>query len=103
MINLTHMVSILNSVFIVMFYMMRRPNLDPTCICFKEFLNQLNLLYIYICLYLQWKKDIRVTRSNELLKSCSITWGYQLVKDVIQAISDEQKISPITKNDIANS
>jgi hypothetical protein len=49
MINLTHMISILNSVFTVMFYVARWSKLDLTCICFKEFLNQLNLLYIYIC------------------------------------------------------
>jgi hypothetical protein len=31
--------------------------LDLTYICFEEFLNQLNLLYIYICLYLQHDKN----------------------------------------------
>jgi hypothetical protein len=31
--------------------------LDTTCICFEEFIFQLNLLYIYICLYLQGNKS----------------------------------------------
>jgi hypothetical protein len=48
MINLNYMVSILNFVFTVMFYAGRWPKLDPTCLCFEEFLNQLILLYIYI-------------------------------------------------------
>jgi hypothetical protein len=44
------MISILNSVFTVVF-----SKLDHTCICFREFLNQFNLLYkyrrsIYACL-----------------------------------------------------
>jgi hypothetical protein len=54
MINLTHMISIFNSVFTVVFYMTRWTKLDTTCICFEEFINQHNLLYICICLYLQW-------------------------------------------------
>jgi hypothetical protein len=48
------MIFILNYVFIVVFYVMSRTKKDFTCIYFKEFLNQLNLLYIYICLYLQY-------------------------------------------------
>jgi hypothetical protein len=53
MINLTHMISILNYVFTVVSYVTRRIKLNTVCIYFKEFINQLNLLYIYICLYLQ--------------------------------------------------
>jgi hypothetical protein len=52
--NLTHMISILNSVFIVSFYKTRWTKQDPSCICFEEFLNQLSLLYIFIYLYLQY-------------------------------------------------
>jgi hypothetical protein len=51
------MMSILNSVFTVVFYVMRWTKLDLDCIYFKEFLNQLNLFYIYICLYLQHDKS----------------------------------------------
>jgi hypothetical protein len=51
------MISILNSIFTVVLYTMRRTKLDLTCICFEEFLNQLNLLYICICLYLQQNKS----------------------------------------------
>jgi hypothetical protein len=36
---------------------MRWTKLDTTCIYFEEFINQLNLLYIYICLYLQQDKN----------------------------------------------
>jgi hypothetical protein len=46
------MISILNSVFTVVFYVMRKTKLDLTYICCKEFLNRLNLLHIYIYLYL---------------------------------------------------
>jgi hypothetical protein len=53
MINPTHMISILNFVFIVVFYATRETKQDPNC-CFEEFLNQFNLLYICICLYLQY-------------------------------------------------
>jgi hypothetical protein len=53
MINITYMISILNYVFTVVFYATRWTKQDHICICFKEILNQLNLLYIYICLYLQ--------------------------------------------------
>jgi hypothetical protein len=47
------MVSILNYIFTIMFYTMRWVKQDHIYICFEEILNQLNLLYIYICLYLQ--------------------------------------------------
>jgi hypothetical protein len=57
MINLTHKIFILNSVFTIIFYPMRWTKLDPTCICFEEILNQLNLPYICICLYLQLDKS----------------------------------------------
>jgi hypothetical protein len=57
MINITHMISILNSIFSVVLYAIRSTNLYLTCICFKEFLNQLNLVYICICLYLQQDKS----------------------------------------------
>jgi hypothetical protein len=51
------MISILNSVFTIMFYVVRWTKLDTAYICFEEFVNQLNLLYIYICLYLQHDKS----------------------------------------------
>jgi hypothetical protein len=44
------MISILNSIFTGVFYVTRRTKLDSTCICFKEFINQLNLLYI--CMFI---------------------------------------------------
>jgi hypothetical protein len=43
---------ILNFVFTIVFFSRRWTKQDHTFICFKEFLNQLNLFYIYICLYL---------------------------------------------------
>jgi hypothetical protein len=52
MINITYMISILNSVFTGVFYVTRWTKYDHICIYFKEILNQLNLFYIYICLYL---------------------------------------------------
>jgi hypothetical protein len=51
------MIFILNFVFTVVFYITRCTKLDIACICFDEFTNQLNLLYIYICLYLQQDKS----------------------------------------------
>jgi hypothetical protein len=57
MINHTHIIFILNSVFIVTFYAMRWIKLDLTCICFEECTKQLNLFYICICLYLQQDKS----------------------------------------------
>jgi hypothetical protein len=51
------MISILNSIFIAVFYATRWIKLDISYICFEEFINQLNLLYIYICLYLQQDKS----------------------------------------------
>jgi hypothetical protein len=57
MINLTHMVSILNSIFTIVFYVSRWMKQDLICIWFEEFLNQLNLFYICICLYLQQIKS----------------------------------------------
>jgi hypothetical protein len=53
MINLIHMISILNFIFIVVFYATRWTKLDHVFICFDEFINQLNLFYICIYLYLQ--------------------------------------------------
>jgi hypothetical protein len=52
---LTYMISILNFIFNIVFYPTRWIKLDHTYICFKEFLNQLNLLHknrmsIYPCL-----------------------------------------------------
>jgi hypothetical protein len=41
MINLTHTISILNSVFTVVFYATRWTKLDTDCIYFEEFVNQL--------------------------------------------------------------
>jgi hypothetical protein len=52
MINLIHMILILNSVFTIVFYAIRWIKQDLICICIEDFLNQLNLLYIWICLYL---------------------------------------------------
>jgi hypothetical protein len=49
MINLTHMISILNYVFTIIFYVVRWPKLNTTYICFEEFLNQLKFtLYLYM-------------------------------------------------------
>jgi hypothetical protein len=45
-INLIHMISILNSIFTIVFYVMRLTKQDLLCIFFEESLNQLNLLYI---------------------------------------------------------
>jgi hypothetical protein len=47
------MISILNSIFTIVSYVTRWTKLDTACIYFKEFVNQLNLLYICVCLYLQ--------------------------------------------------
>jgi hypothetical protein len=45
---LTHVIFILNSVFItIVFFTTRWNKLDHACLCFEEFLNQLNLLYKY--------------------------------------------------------
>jgi hypothetical protein len=46
MINLIHMIFILNSIFTIVFYATSLTKQDLICICFEEFLNQLNLLYI---------------------------------------------------------
>jgi hypothetical protein len=48
------MISILNSVFTVVFYVKRWTKQDLTCIFFFKKINQLNLLYICIHLYLQY-------------------------------------------------
>jgi hypothetical protein len=42
-----------------------------TCICFEECLNQLNLLYIYICLYLQHDKSYESNGPHYGLQSLS--------------------------------
>jgi hypothetical protein len=57
MINLTHIISILNSIFTVVVYVTRWTKLDIDCICFEEFINQLNFLYICLYLYLQQNKS----------------------------------------------
>jgi hypothetical protein len=49
------MISILNFIFTIIFYTSK---LDTTCICFEEFINQFNLLYIYICLYLSVGQEL---------------------------------------------
>jgi hypothetical protein len=54
MINITYMISILNFIFAIVFYAMRWTKHDHIYICLEEILNQLNLLYIFICLYLQF-------------------------------------------------
>jgi hypothetical protein len=56
MIDLFHIISILNFVFIIVFYGMGWTKQDLIYICFEEFLNQLNLLYIWICVYFQYIK-----------------------------------------------
>jgi hypothetical protein len=53
MINLIHMIFILNSIFTIVLYVTRWVKQDLICIYFEEFLNQLNLFYILIYLYLQ--------------------------------------------------
>jgi hypothetical protein len=63
------MISILNSIFIVVLYLMRWIKLDNTCICFKEFLHQLNWLYkysmsIYACLMIQKKPPEKLKISS---------------------------------------
>jgi hypothetical protein len=73
MINITYMISILNSVFTVVFYMMRWTKQDHIYICYEEILNQLNLLYIYICLYLYFIFTI-VFYATRLTKKISITY-----------------------------
>jgi hypothetical protein len=59
------MISILNSIFTVVLYLMRLTKLNHTYICFKEFLNQFNLLYkyrmrIYTCLMSQKKPPVKL-------------------------------------------
>jgi hypothetical protein len=57
MINLTHMIFILNFILTVVFYVTRLTKLDIACIYFEEFRNQLNLFYICIYLCLQQNKS----------------------------------------------
>jgi hypothetical protein len=83
------MLFILNSVFTIMFYVVRWPKLDPTCICFEEFLNQLNLLYIYICNrtrymchMIKWTFEIpqhRVELSTSMLTSPMLMRCHRLI------------------------
>jgi hypothetical protein len=42
---------------LVSLYTYRIYRVRLACICFEEFINQLNLLYIYICLYLHKDKS----------------------------------------------
>jgi hypothetical protein len=51
------MISFLNLIFTIVFYVMRLTKLDHVYICFENFVNQLNLLYICICLFLQQDKS----------------------------------------------
>jgi hypothetical protein len=55
MINLIHVISISNYVFedLIVFYATRWTKQYLIYMCFKKKLNQLNLIYIWICLYLQ--------------------------------------------------
>jgi hypothetical protein len=71
MINLIYIVSILNFIFTVMFCAARWPKLYPNCICFEEFLNQLNLLYICMFIFVI-EQDMCVMRLNGLLQYRSI-------------------------------
>jgi hypothetical protein len=68
------MIFILNFVFTIMFYVMRWIKLYLNCICLKNFLNQLNLLYINICLYLHHDKNYE---SRELM-SHNMDYNYSL-------------------------
>jgi hypothetical protein len=64
------MISILNPIFTIVFYPTRWIKLDHTCICFKEFLNQLNLLYkyrmnIYACLMMKKRtRKLKISSRN---------------------------------------
>jgi hypothetical protein len=51
-INLTHIISILNFIFTVVFYTTRWTKLDTVCICFEKFINQFNLFkYLHIFIF----------------------------------------------------
>jgi hypothetical protein len=70
------MISILNSIFTVVFYVTRWVKLDLTYICFEEFLNKLNLFYIYICLYLQQDKSYGSHELMSRIMDCpAILWA----------------------------
>jgi hypothetical protein len=86
------MLSILNSVFAVMFYPTAWTKLDHTFICFKEFLKQLNLIYkytmiIYACFMIRKKSPEKLKISNHnffqvwILYACKID-KKQLIKCV---------------------
>jgi hypothetical protein len=68
------MISILNFIFSVVFYAMRT-KLDSTYIYFEEFLNQLNLFYIYICLYLQQDKSYEPCELMSHIMDCDHSLG----------------------------
>jgi hypothetical protein len=62
---------ILNSVFSVMFYMMKWTKQEPTCINFKVFLDQFNLLYIWICLYFVIDEELWTHKLMDRIMSCN--------------------------------
>jgi hypothetical protein len=78
--DLTHIISILNSVFTIVFYPMRWIKVDHNYICFEDFLNQLNLLYkykmsIYACLMTRKKPSEKLKISDcNLLSNMDIIW-----------------------------
>jgi hypothetical protein len=77
-INLIHMISILDSVFSIVLYATRWTKLDLICICFKEFLNQLNFIYIWTCLYLQQIKIYGHVRDRIMSYDHSLGWNDML-------------------------
>jgi hypothetical protein len=60
------MIYILNSVFTIVLYEMNKTR-SHLYICFKKFLNQLNLLCIFICLYLQRELMSRIISRDHSL------------------------------------
>jgi hypothetical protein len=58
------MISILNFIFTIVFYITRWTKQDYICICFKEILNQLNLLYILNIVFTIVFYEIRLTKQD---------------------------------------
>jgi hypothetical protein len=80
MINLTYTISTLNSVFTVVFYMTIWTKLDFGCICFENFINQLNLLYICS----EW---------NFYILICFQIWCYFLYVPLIYVYFELKKVN----------
>jgi hypothetical protein len=76
------MISILNFVFTVVFYVARWTKLDIACKCFEEFINQLNLLYVCIYLYLQYNMSYRTHEldrgSNFFVRPSLARWNFYI-------------------------